>query len=178
MIFYKNKIKGVRFIKSEPFKDKRGMFRRIFCEKEFNKNSLTSKIKQANISENKYKHTLRGFHYQINPFAEDKTLTCIKGSIYDIVVDLRRRSNTFMKWCSFIIDEKNRYLIHIPKGCANAFLTLKNNTTVQYNSSQFYKPKYERGVRYNDPHFKFKWPHKPKIISIKDLRHPNYIMKK
>ena len=81
-----------------------------------------------------------------------------------------------MKWCSFQIDEKNKNLIHIPKDCANAFLTLKNNTIVQYNSSNFYKPKHEKGIRYNDPLFKFKWPKKPKIISNKDLSHPNYIM--
>ena len=176
MIFVKNKIKGVYLIKPEPFKDKRGIFRRIFCQKEFKKNNLVNITKQANISENKFKYTLRGFHYQINPFGEDKTLTCIKGSIYDIVVDLRPKSKTYMKWYSFQIDEKNKNLIHIPKGCANAFLTLKNNTIVQYNSSEFYKPKHEKGIRYNDPLFKFEWPQKPKIISDKDLNHPNYIM--
>lgn len=176
MIFIKNKIKGVFLIKPEPFKDKRGIFRRIFCQKEFKKNNLVNIIRQANISENKFRYTLRGFHYQTNPFGEDKTLTCVKGSIYDIVVDLRPKSKTYMKWCSFQIDEKNKNLIHIPRGCANAFLTLKNNTLVQYNSSEFYKPKYEKGIRYNDPLFKFKWPQKPKIISNKDLSHPNYIM--
>ena len=175
MIFDKKKIKGVYLIKPEPYKDKRGIFRRIFCQKEFKKNYLESLIKQANISENKFKYTLRGFHYQINPYEEDKTLTCVKGSIYDIVVDLRPRSETYLKWCSFQIDEKNKHLIHVPKGCANAFLTLKNNTLVQYNSSEFYKPEYEKGIRYNDPLFKFKWPKKPKIISDKDLSHPNYI---
>ena len=178
MIFYNKKINGVRLIKTEPYKDKRGSFRRIFCQNEFKKKKLASNIKQTNISENKFKYTLRGFHYQTNPFAEDKTLTCIKGSIYDIVVDLRPKSKTYMKWCSFKIDETNRYLIHVPKGCANAFLTLNDNTIIQYNSSQFYKPSFEKGIRYNDPLFNFKWPYKAKIISLKDLSHPDYVVKK
>ncbi len=178
MIFKNNKIKNLKLIKPKPFKDKRGLFRRIFCEKEFKRQKLNHRIKQANVSENKYKFTLRGFHYQLSPFAEDKTITCIKGSIYDIVVDLRVNSKSYMKWCSFMINEKNRHLIHIPKGCANAFLTLENNTIVQYNSSQFYKPDFERGIRFNDPAFNFKWPHKPRIISSKDLSHLNYVLKK
>ncbi len=178
MIFVKSKIKGVKLIKPEPYKDNRGIFRRIFCNNEFKKNNLSPNVKQSNISENKFKYTLRGFHYQISPYSEDKTLTCIKGSIYDIVVDLRPNSKTYLKWCFYKIDEKNKFLIHIPKGCANAFLTLEKNTIVQYNSSQFYKPSHEKGVRYNDPLFKFKWPYKPKIISIKDLSHLNYIKKK
>ena len=81
-----------------------------------------------------------------------------------------------MTWCSFKINEKNKCLIHVPS--ANAFLTLENNTIVQYNSSQFYKPSHEKGIRYNDPSFKFKWPHKPKGISFKDLSHSNYTVKK
>ena len=178
MIFIKNKIKGVLLIKPEPFKDKRGIFRRIFCQKEFKKNKINSEIKQANISENRFKYTLRGFHFQTNPYSEDKTLTCIKGSIYDIIVDLRPSSKTYMQWSSFKINENNRYSIHVPKGCANAFLTLKSNTIVQYGSSQFYKPKHEKGIRFDDPVFKFKWPNKPKVISQKDLSHPNYILKK
>ena len=150
MIFKKNKIKGVRLIKPEPFKDERGVFRRVFCIKEFKKNKINSEIKQANISENRFKYTLRGFHFQTNPYSEDKTLTCIKGSIYDIIVDLRPSSKTYMQWSSFKINENNRYSIHVPKGCANAFLTLKSNTIVQYGSSQFYKPKHEKGIRFDD----------------------------
>ena len=99
MIFVKSKIKGVKLIKPEPYKDNRGIFRRIFCNNEFKKNNLSPNVKQSNISENKFKYTLRGFHYQISPYSEDKTLTCIKGSIYDIVVDLRPNSKTYLKWC-------------------------------------------------------------------------------
>ena len=121
------------------------------------------------------KNVLRGLHIQTKK-SQAKIITVTHGKIFDVVVDLRPKSKTYMKWCSFQINERNKNLIHIPKGCANAFLTLKNNTIVQYNSSEFYKPKHEKGIRYNDPLFKFKWPQKPKIISNKDLSHPNYIM--
>ena len=174
MIFVKKKIKGVYLIKPESFQDKRGIFRRNFCVKEFKKNNINNKVMQANISENKNKYTLRGFHYQLSPSSEDKTLTCVKGQIYDIVVDLRKKSKTYLKWIAVKINDKNRYSIHIPKGCANAFLTLSKNCIIHYYCSNKYNPKKERGIRFDDPIFKFKWPFKPKYISIKDQSHKNY----
>ena len=174
MIFIKKKIKGVFIIKPESFKDKRGIFRRNFCINEFKKNNINNKVMQANISENKKKYTLRGFHYQLNPSSEDKTLTCIKGQIYDIVVDLRKKSKTDLKWIAVELNDKNRHSIHIPKGCANGFLTLSKNCIIHYYCSAKYNTKRERGIRYNDPTFKFKWPFKPRFISIKDKNHKNY----
>lgn len=178
MKFYKQKIKGVYLIEPEPFVDDRGVFRRHFDIKEFKENSISGRILQANISENKFKHTLRGFHYQKYPHGEGKTLSCIKGAIYDIVVDLRPNSKTYLKWVSFELDENNRKSIHIPPGCANAFLTRKDNSIIHYYCSQVYTPKAERGIRFDDRLFKFKWPHKPKVISDKDNSHPNFIPKK
>lgn len=178
MKFYKQKIKGVYLIEPEPFIDERGVFRRHFDQKEFKTNSISSKVVQANVSENKYKYTLRGFHYQAYPFGEGKTLSCVKGSIFDIVVDLRPRSSTYLQWISFELDEDNRKSIHIPPGCANAFLTLKDYSIIHYYCSQFYNPKAERGIRYNDPLFNFKWPHQPLVISDKDKHHPNFIARK
>ncbi len=171
MKFIKQKIKGVYLIKPEPFKDSRGVFRRHFCKKEFSKNKIDSKVEQSNVSENPFKGTLRGFHYQLYPCSEGKTLSCFKGKIYDIVVDLRAKSKTFKKWISFELTEKNRFSIHIPKGCANAFLTLEHNTIIHYYCSQKYNPKYEKGIRYDDPFFNFKWPIKPRVISKKDTSH-------
>lgn len=178
MKFYKQKIKGVYLIEPEPFVDDRGVFRRHFDQREFKENGITTRIVQANVSENKYKHTLRGFHYQKFPYGEGKTLSCIKGAIYDIIVDIRPHSPTYLQWISFELDEDNKHSIHIPKGCANAFLTLKNNSIVHYYCSQFYHPKSERGIRYNDPLFNFRWPHLPKVISDKDKNHPDFILKK
>ena len=174
MIFKKQKIQGVYLIKPQPFKDKRGLFRRHFCTEEFKKNGISHKIQQANVSENFKKGTLRGFHYQIGFSAEAKTLSCINGAIYDVVVDLRKNSRTFGKWISFVLDNKNKTAVHIPKGCANAFLTLSNNTLIHYYCSNKYNPSKEKGIRFNDPYFKFKWPTKIKQISEKDNSHLDF----
>lgn len=174
MNFFKQNIPGVFLITANAFIDERGVFRRNFCSNEFKKAGISVEVKQANISENKKSYTLRGFHYQISPFEEGKTLSCLKGSIYDVVVDLRTTSPTYMKWESFMLDEKNRTSIHIPPGCANAFLTMEPNCLIHYYCSQYYESSAERGIRYNDPAFKFEWPHNPEVISDKDLSYPNY----
>lgn len=172
MKFLKQSIKGVYLIKPNIYKDQRGLFRRHFCETEFYKHKLEKKVKQANVSINYKKGTLRGFHYQKKPFQEDKTMSCLKGEIYDIILDLRKKSKTYGKWLSFRLSEKNKYSVHIPKGCANAFLTLKNNTIVHYYCSELYNPRYEGLINYRDPIFKFKWPIKIKSISKKDKFSP------
>lgn len=174
MKFKKLKIEGVYLISPQPFKDSRGLFRRHFCSSEFSNFNIDKNVKQSNLSENKFKGTLRGFHYQTYPFQEAKTLSCIKGEIYDVVVDLRKKSKTYKKWLSVILNDKNKASIHIPKGCANAFLTLKNKSVIHYYCSQIYNPRFEKGIRFDDPVFKFKWPIKPKIISKKDRNHNNY----
>ncbi|MDO8492261.1 MAG: dTDP-4-dehydrorhamnose 3,5-epimerase family protein [bacterium] len=168
MKFLEQKIKGVFLIEPEPFVDERGMFRRHFCQKEFGAQGIVASVAQSNVSENKFRHTLRGFHYQSPPYGEDKTLSCLRGSIYDIVVDMRPNSPTYLKWLSFELNENNRNSIHIPRGCANAFLTLEDNSIIHYYHSQSYQPGAECGIRYNDPLFNFKWPAKPQVISDKD----------
>ena len=149
----------------------------ISVKKKFSDFGLMTEIKQTNISENKKKHTLRGFHYQYPPHGEKKVISCIKGSIYDIVVDLRKKSKTYLKWIHFNISESSDFSLHVPKGCANAFLTLKPNTIIHYLSSQKYNPLAERGVRYNDPLFKFKWPREPENISDKDKKIEDFNIK-
>ena len=170
MLFKELKIKGSFVISSTPYSDNRGVFRRNFCKIEFKNFFLNNSISQANISENIYKYTLRGFHYQIGKNAEAKTISCLNGKAYDIICDLRPNSQTYLKWVSVIISSENRKSIHIPKGCANAFLTLEKNSILHYYSSNKYKPLSERGIKFDDKLFKFKWPHKPKYISQKDLR--------
>jgi dTDP-4-dehydrorhamnose 3,5-epimerase len=174
MKFFEQKIKGVFLIESEPFVDERGAFRRHFCQEEFSGHGISNEVKQANVSENSFAYTLRGFHYQLPPFGEGKTLSCLKGKIYDIIVDLRPESPTYLQWISFTLSGENRKSIHIAPGCANAFLTLEDGCIIQYYCSESYTPDYERGIRFNDPLFKFKWPVEPKIISEKDLNHPDY----
>jgi dTDP-4-dehydrorhamnose 3,5-epimerase len=169
----KTKISGVYIIKNSPFKDHRGVFSRLFCEKEIGKKTQF-KLKQSNLSYNKYKYTLRGFHYQTGKFAEKKILKCVNGKIYDIVVDLRKNSLTYKKYMSVILDSKNNKSLLLPKGCANAFLTMSDDTIVIYYTNNFYNKKFEKGLRFNDSAFKFKWPKIPKVISKKDMNYKEF----
>ena len=139
MIFHKQEIEGVYIIEPTPFKDDRGVFRRNYCLKEFQDaiGHSGTPVMQANISENKYKYTLRGFHYQKAPCREAKTLTVIRGSIWDVVVDLRPESPTYLQWRGWGATAEGRLSIHVPMGCANAFLTLEDDTVVHYYSSEF-----------------------------------------
>ena len=175
MKFEELEIKGSFLIHAEPFKDSRGIFRRNFCKKEFENYGITSNVAQTNISENNFMYTLRGFHYQSSPYGEGKTMTVINGRIYDIIVDLRKESDTYLKWVSFELSPDMRTSFHVPPGCANAFMTLENSTLVYYCSSYPYTAEAERGIRYSDPLFKFKWPiREPKYISDKDDSWPDY----
>ena len=167
-------IAGVKIIEHESFIDNRGAFTRMYCSKEFEEFGIENNISQINLSFNKYEHTLRGFHYQEEPHGEDKTMKCLAGAIFDIVVDIRKDSKTYLKWISFEFTENDNLSLHVPKGCANAFLTLKTNTLVNYYSSYEYSPSNEKSIRYNDPLFNFKWKSKPKVISEKDLNHLDY----
>jgi len=174
MKFHEQELSGVYIIEPEPFIDERGVFRRHFCEREFSENGIITDVQQSNVSENKYAYTLRGFHYQVDPYEEGKTLSCLKGSIYDVVVDLRPDSKTYMQWISVELSEQNRYSVHIAPGCANAFFTLQDDCLIHYYCSQSYVPDAELGIRYDDPSFKFKWPCEPKVISERDMNHPDY----
>ena len=151
------------------FKDNRGSFRRSFCKDVLKKNKIDFKIRQSNVSENKKKYTLRGFHSQKYPYSDSKIISCINGSIHNVVIDLRKNSKTKYQHQSFNINDHNKFSLLVPKGCANAYLTLKDNTKILYLHSEFYKPGKEFNILFNDPFFKIKWPFKPKIISKKDL---------
>jgi len=167
-------IPGAYVIDFDHFEDERGVVRRHFSALDFAGHKLASAVVQANVSENPTKGTLRGFHIQAKPYGEAKTLSCLTGSIWDIVVDLREDSPTHMQWASINLDAQNRKSLHVPVGCANAFLTLTDNVLVQYYCSAPYKPSAERSVRWNDPAFGFKWPFEPKLISAKDRALPDW----
>lgn len=174
MKFYEQKIPGVWLIEAEPFSDNRGLFYRHFCQKDFSEKGLESRIVQTNISKNYSEHTLRGFHYQIKPFEEHKTISCLRGAIYNIIVDLRPQSVAFLKWIPVELNANVPLSVHIPAGCANAYLTLEDNSTILYYMSEFYAENSYRGFRYNDPLFGFKWPFKPAVISEKDLNYADF----
>ena len=165
---------GVWRIAPEVHSDERGLFRRHFCSREFAAHGLASEVPQCNISENPHRGTLRGFHYQAGHSAEAKTLSCMTGALYDIVVDLRPESPTFMRWISVSISSEDRCSIHLPAGCANGWITTAPNTIVHYYMSQVYDPAAGRGIRYNDPAFGFRWPMEPVVITTKDLSYPDF----
>ncbi len=172
MIFEKKIIDGTCLIKPEINEDYRGSFFRTYCKDEFKKAGISFAPIQTSQSHNIEKGTIRGLHYQKSPYEEDKLVSCIKGKIFDVIVDLRIHSKTFKKWLSFELSEKNHYALFIPKGCAHGFQTLTNNTVVQYNISVKYVPKASKGIRYNDPILHIVWPINIGIISDKDKKLP------
>lgn len=165
-------ITGVQLIKPSFFRDNRGRFRRTFCFQALADAGIDFVVRQSNLSENPYAYTLRGFHWQESN--ETKILTCVTGEIFDIVADIRIDSPTFGMWRGFQLSAENGYSLLIPAGCANAWLTLTDNTAIHYWHSDIYRPEAERGMRFDDPFFEFKWPNQPVIISAKDQSHPDY----
>ena len=172
MKFKKLAIEGCFLVEHNLYKDDRGMFGREFCADILNKSYKyipKFKVSQTNISFNKLRGTLRGFHYQAGKSAETKIITLYQGEIYDVIIDLRKNSKTFNKWQGIKINSNKIKSLIVPKGCANAFLTLKNNTIVHYITNKKYNQKLEKGITYDDPKYKVRWPFKPKKISLKDL---------
>jgi dTDP-4-dehydrorhamnose 3,5-epimerase len=174
MKFTKTKIKDAYIINLEKKKDSRGFFARVWDAKELKKLGLDSKISQANMSQSAKRGTMRGLHYQTYPFGEAKIIRCTKGAIYDVMIDLRPKSPSYLKWLGVKLTETNGKMVYVPKYCAHAFLTLEDNAEVSYMVSQFYTPKAERGIRYNDPTFKIKWPIKVTEASDKDKNWPDF----
>ena len=167
-------IRGAWLLTPELFIDERGVFRRHFCAEEFAAHGLVGSVVQGNISENPHLHTLRGFHYQIPPHEEGKTISCFSGALFDIIVDLRPGSASYRQWTSITLSAESRASLHIPAGCANAYLTMQPNTVVHYYMSEAYDPGSYRGFHFDDPAFKFTWPTNPQVISQKDQALPNF----
>jgi len=172
MIFTEIKLAGGFIIDIEPISDERGFFARTFCKKEFQQRVLVSEFDQCSVSYNKTKGTLRGMHYQAAPHAETKIVSCIKGAFYDVVLDLRRESNTFKQWVGVELTSGNRRSLYIPEGCAHGFLTLQDNSEVYYQISEFHHPESARGVRWDDPAFGIEWPVKVANVSSRDQSYP------
>lgn len=169
MIFTETEIKGAYIIEPELLTDERGFFARSFCKEEFREKGLETEIIQCNISYNKKSGTLRGMHYQAPPFEEAKIVSCVRGSIYDVVVDLRRDSSSYCRWFATELTEHNFKMVYIPKGCAHGFQTLEDDCMVYYQMTEFFHPECARGVRWDDPQFAIEWPKcDRKIIAKRD----------
>jgi len=168
MIFTPTSLAGAYLIDLEKKGDDRGFFARAFCEDEFSKHDLVDHFCQVNNSLSIYRGTLRGMHYQLAPRAETKVVRCIRGALYDMILDLRRDSPTFARSFGAELSAQNRRMMYVPKGFAHGFLTLMDDTEAIYFVDEFYSPEHERGIRYNDPKFKLQWPETPAVISDKD----------
>jgi dTDP-4-dehydrorhamnose 3,5-epimerase len=174
MIFQESKVAGAFEISIDPRFDERGFFARSWCQREFDQQGLNSHLVQCNISYNLKKHTMRGMHYQAEPFAETKVVRCVKGSIYDVVIDLRPESPTFKQWSGLTLTAANRQMLYIPEGCAHGFLTLEDQTEVLYQMSELYQADSARGVRWDDPAFRIQWPAIPELMSERDRTYPDF----
>jgi dTDP-4-dehydrorhamnose 3,5-epimerase len=178
MIFRPTTLDGAYLIEIQKLEDERGFFARTWCQREFEENGLNPRLVQCDLSYNKKEGTLRGMHYQVAPFQEAKVVTCIKGAIYDVVIDLRPESATYLEYLSLTLKEDDYKMLYIPEGFAHGFLTLANNTSVFYQMSEFYAPEYARGVRWNDPAFKVQWPAEVRVISSRDASYSDYVLEK
>ena len=173
MIITKLGIEGAFLVQRQPVRDERGYFARLYCEKEFQANGINMEIKQMNLCKNKEPGTLRGLHFQEGEFAEDKVVSCTRGQIYDVCVDVRPDSHTFLKYYACELSEDNGTMLYIPKGCAHGYVTLTENCQLLYLMSQFYVPGCARGYRYDDPAFQIEWPiREGLILSQKDKELP------
>jgi len=162
------KLQGVYVIKIEKLEDERGFFARTWDKEFFKSNGLNTDLVQCNISFNKKKGTVRGLHYQIPPYEEAKLVRCTHGKVFEVVIDLRKNSKTFLQWDDVELDSKDYKMLFVPEGFALGLQTLEDNTEVHYQMSQSYNPKYSRGIVWNDKTLKIAWPLKPSVISEND----------
>lgn len=173
MKFNPTPLAGAHTIELERRGDDRGFFARFFCEREFADAGLETRFVQINTSLTGKAGTLRGLHYQLPPAAEVKVVRCLKGALFDVIVDLRPDSPTYRKWFGAELTAENRVMMYVPRGFAHAFVTLAPDTEALYLVSAFYSPDDERGVRWNDPAIGIDWPVAPVEISEKDRNWPD-----
>jgi dTDP-4-dehydrorhamnose 3,5-epimerase len=168
MIFLETPLRGAYVIELEKYEDERGFFARSWCAKEFSTKGLDTNLVQCNVSFNKKKGTLRGLHYQLPPHAETKLVRCTKGSLYDVIVDLRANSPTFLKWFGVELAADNYRMLYIPQRFAHGFQTVEDGTEIFYQMSEFYAPQAAKGIRWNDPRLGIAWPEADRTTSQKD----------
>lgn len=174
MIFTETKLKGAFEIEIKKLEDDRGFFGRSWCANEMKEHGLNTNICQANTSLSKQKGTLRGMHFQYDPYQETKLIRCTRGRIFDVIIDLRADSPTFKQWFGAELTQDNYKMLYVPEDFAHGFITLEDNCEVTYLVTQFYTPNSEGGIRWNDPSFNIQWPIEPVVLSEKDANHPDY----
>ena len=168
MRFAPTNLNGAWIVEPEPHKDNRGLFARTFCAQEFRHHGLMDAFVQCNTSWNALKGTVRGLHYQLPPSSEAKLVRCTAGATWDVIVDLRPDSSTYLQHVGVDLTAKNRHALYIPEMFAHGFQTLEDETEVLYQMSEFYTPELARGLRYDDPKLGIRWPLVAASISDRD----------
>jgi dTDP-4-dehydrorhamnose 3,5-epimerase len=174
MKFQPTAIPGAVVIDLERQHDGRGSFARFFCQDEFASQQLPANFVQGSLSHNASRGTLRGMHLQLGPIPEEKLVRCTRGRVYDVVLDLRRNSDTYKQWVAFELDAESGRAIFIPAGCAHGFLTLEPDTELHYLMTVRYDANHQHGARWNDPVFAIDWPFQPIVIGERDRNFPDY----
>lgn len=172
MEFFPLPLKGAYRIQSDRNEDDRGFFARLYCAREFTTYGLGAEWVQINDSFSRKRGTLRGLHFQLPPKTEVKVIRCLRGAIWDVIVDLREGSKTFGKWHGERLDDSNRWMMYVPKGFAHGFQTLQDDTELLYLHSEFYSRNHEGGVRFDDPDLAIVWPLEPSVLSDRDRHQP------
>jgi len=168
MIFTETSLPGVYLIDIEPIGDVRGFFSRFWCSKEFSAQGLSFEVAQINVSHNAEAGTLRGLHYQREPHAEAKVVACTSGRVFDVAVDVRPDSPTYLQWFGIELNAEDRRMLYVPVGFAHGYQTLEDNTGLLYLVSEFYSPDAEAGLRFDDPAIGIDWPLPAASVSDKD----------
>jgi dTDP-4-dehydrorhamnose 3,5-epimerase len=174
MRFIETGLPGAYLVELERREDDRGFNARIWCEREFREHGLTTRLAQSNVIFNRAKGTVRGMHYQVPPHAESKLFRVTRGTIHDVIIDLRPASPTYEEWISVELTADSYTMLYVPERFAQGFQTLQDDTELVYQVSEFYAPEYERGIRHDDPAFGIEWPLEVEAISVKDRAWPDY----
>lgn len=174
MKFTETELPGAYLIELERREDQRGYFARTWCEREFAAHGLETRFVQVNLAHNPRRGTLRGLHFQLEPYAEVKVVRCTRGALYDVIVDLRPESPTCGRWIGVELSAANGRALYVPRGFAHGYQTLEDDTDLMYQTSEFYVAEAARGVRYNDPAFGIAWPLPVRVISEADASWPDF----
>jgi dTDP-4-dehydrorhamnose 3,5-epimerase len=172
--FLETPLPGAYVLEPERASDERGFFARVWCAKELAEHGLESMWVQSSISHNEKAGTLRGMHYQAGPHAETKLVTCTGGAVHDVIVDLRPAQPTFRQWFALELSAENSKTLYVPRGFAHGFMTLQDDSVVQYHMSDYFVADSARGVRWDDPAIGIVWPAAPAVISERDRSYPEF----
>jgi dTDP-4-dehydrorhamnose 3,5-epimerase len=175
MRFRELSVVGAWQIDTDVLDDSRGFFCRAWCAAEFAEHGLPGNISQASLSGNRRRGTLRGMHFRPAADGEYKMVRCIRGSVHDVILDLRPESPSYLRWDAVRLSADNHAAVCIPPGCAHGFLTLAEESDLLYMMSVPYRSNAESGVRWNDPAFRIDWPETPAVIAGRDASYPDYV---